>query len=152
MTRSKRISIALLLVGAGMQISAQETGYWRAANNSAKTFTGDIGLGVDKVAINFSTFTLAEIRELKKDEVSALFDVDAATAVPGKLYRLDIPGSKVFLHKNRLCGSDATQWMATDVIGRELHVAFFSGDQMPQLTLDAMNNNSNLCGNFVYAR
>lgn len=146
----KCMAVAVLLVGMGM--SAQETGYWRASNNTAKSVTGDIGLGTDKVSINFSLFTIAEIRELKKEEVSALFDVDTATAVPGKLYRLSIPGSKTFLHKNRICGSDETQWMVTDVIGRELHVAFFSGEKMPQLTLDAMNNNSDMCGMFVYSR
>jgi hypothetical protein len=147
----KRILGGVLLLTAAV-VSAQVTGYWRASNSSAKSTTGDIGIGTDKVSIDFMTFTIAEIRDLKPAEVSAVFDADAATAVPGKLYRVEIPGDRAFLHKNRLCGSDETQWMATDVIGRELHVAFFSGAKMPELTPEAMNNNSELCGVFVYSR
>jgi hypothetical protein len=42
--------------------------------------------------------------------------------------------------------------MATFVEGRELHLAFFSGEKVPVFTLDAISNSSNLCGTYAYTR
>ncbi|MGC2620115.1 MAG: hypothetical protein WA414_13810, partial [Acidobacteriaceae bacterium] len=70
----------------------------------------------------------------------------------GNLYRLEIPAEKRFQHKNTLCGSDETQWMATWASGSGIRVAFFSGQTMPVLTLDALNSSTNVCGNYSYIR
>jgi len=51
-----------------------------------------------------------------------------------------------------LCGSEDTQWMATYVLGKTLEIAFFSGPKMPVFTMDAMENSTDLCGKFSYAR
>jgi hypothetical protein len=104
------------------------------------------------LAINFSSFTIARIRALESGEVSAVFDVDTNIGGRGNLYRLSIPATKKFLHKNTLCGSEDTQWMAAFVSGRILHLAFFSGEKMPVFTPDAMANTTDLCGTFSYAR
>jgi hypothetical protein len=56
------------------------------------------------------------------------------------------------LHKNTLCGSENTQWLATYSTGRALQLAFFSTSQMPVFTADALSNSSNLCGVFGYSR
>ena len=83
-------------------------------------------------------FPLAPIRTLKPVEVSAVFDADVSAGISGMLYRMNVPGGQRFLHKNTLCGGEDTQWMATYVTGHTLKVAFFSGDDMPVFTFDAI--------------
>ena len=102
--------------------------------------------------ISFSPFPMARIRELKPDEAGAAFDAESTAGGIGSLYRLDIPASKKFLHKNSLCGGDDAQWMATFVSGRSLQLAFFSGQSVPVFTPDAIANSTNLCGIFSYNR
>ena len=131
---------------------AQEKGNWRAANSTAQSITGDIALFDEKISINFSSFTIARIRNLEPGEVSAAFDVDSAAAATGSLYRLSIPASRKFMHRNTLCGTEDVQWMAAYVAGRSLHLAFFSGQKVPVFTLDAISNSTDLCGAFSYMR
>lgn len=150
--------IALLGVAAGflcsccLFCSAQDKGYWRATSSTATGITGDLGISDDKLSINFITFTLAEIRKLEPAEAVALFSAENGVPGGGFLYRLDVPATKRFLHKNTLCGSEETQWMATYATGRELRVAFFSGSKMPVLTPEALANSTDVCGTFVYGR
>ena len=131
--------------------AAQEKGYWRAASSTAQSITGDVTLSTDKIAINFASFPIAQIRGLEPGELSAVFEAEGG-AGGGNLYRLSIPATKVFLHKNTLCGSEQTQWMATYVSGRMLHLAFFSGTKIPVLTPDGIANSTDLCGTFLYGR
>ena len=133
-------------------LAAQDMGYWRAVSNTAKGTTGDITMSPMRVIIDFSGFTIAQIRALKPEEWRILFDIDPSIPGSGNIYRLDIPASKHFLHKNTLCGSEDTQWMVTYVEGTALHVAFFSGAAMPVLTGEALSNSSDVCGIFSYAR
>ena len=129
----------------------QEKGDWRAASSNANSITGDIGFSGSKVFINFTPFTIAQIRRLEPSETSAVFAAEGAGS-GGNLYRLNIPASHRFLHHNTLCGSDDTQWMVTSVVDRTLHVAFFSGAETPVFTPEALNNSTDLCGTFTYAR
>ena len=130
---------------------AQEKGYWRAQSNTARSITGDVSLSPEKIVINFSSFTIAKIRPLQPAELSALFDAEDGGG-SGNLYRLNVPAAKRFMHKNTLCGSDDTQWMATYVAGRSLYLAFFSGQKPPELTLEALANSTDHCGTFIYQR
>ena len=139
--------LACCLVGA-----AQEKGYWRAASSTAQSITGDVTLSGEKIAINFSSFTIAQIRVIEPGELSAVFEAAGGAGASGNLYRLSVPAGKVFLHKNTLCGSEEAQWMVTYVSGHELHLAFFSGQKMPLMTPDAIANTTDLCGVFLYAR
>lgn len=152
----KRKNILFLVVGTALACSlparAQEQGPWRAASSAAESITGDVAIGGARIAINFATFPIARIRDLDPGEVSAVFDVDSNAGGRGSLYRLDIPAEKKFLHKNTLCGSEETQWMAAYVSGRLLHLAFFSGQKMPVFTLDGISNSTDSCGTFTYAR
>ena len=148
--------VKLLGIFAGVLLvccaaSAQEKGYWRAASNTARSITGDVSLSAEKIVINFSSFTIAPIRALQPAELSALFDAEDGGG-SGNLYRLNVPGSKRFTHKNTLCGSDDTQWMATYVAGHSLYLAFFSGPKPPELTLEALANSTDHCGTFIYQR
>jgi hypothetical protein len=95
-----------LVLACCISAVAQDKGNWRAESPTAKSTTGDVALFDEKLAINFSTFTIAPIRSLEKGEVSAVFDVDSTAGGSGSLYRLNIPGAKKFLHKNSLCGSE----------------------------------------------
>src|SRR5271167_2518672 len=121
---------------------AQEKGNWRASSKTAQSITGDVALSDEKLWINFAGFVIAQIRPLEPAEVGAAFNADASAGGSGNLYRLNVPGTKKFLHKNTLCGSEDTQWMATYVTGKTLEIAFFSGEKMPVFTLDAMENST----------
>jgi hypothetical protein len=130
---------------------AQESGPWRASSSNARAITGDIVFSPTKLAINFTAFTIAQIRPIKTDEVRALFNPDNPIG-GGNVFRVDIPSDKKFLHHNTLCGSDDTQWIVTYAQGRDLQVAFFSGATPPVLTFDALNDSPILCGVFSYVR
>jgi len=143
---------AALMLAGGLYCTAQDQGYWRAASTNANAITGDIAISKDRVTIDFYNFTIAPIRTLNTTEVAAAFDADVNAGGNGQLYRLNVPPDRRFLHKNTLCGSDGTQWMATYVSGRTLQVAFFSGSDMPVLTIDALANGTSVCGVFTYAR
>jgi hypothetical protein len=135
-----------------MTAAAQDKGNWRATSSTARSITGDVSLSEEKVAINFSSFTIARIRGLQAAEASALFNADSSSGGNGSLYRLSVPASKTFLKHNTLCGSEDTQWMVTYAAGRSLQLAFFSGQKPPVLTLEALANSSDMCGTFSYAR
>jgi hypothetical protein len=142
----------VLLLTCSIPAMPQEQGQWRATSNTAKSVTGDIGFSDTKIGINFSTFIIANIRSLTPAELSAAFDADASAAGTGNLYRLNIPGTKKFLHSRTLCGDEDTQWIATYVTGRNLQLIFFSSSHMPVLTVDAISNSSDLCGVYAYTR
>lgn len=131
---------------------AEERGYWRAASSSARSVTGDIALGDEKLTINFYTTPVSRIRALEAAEVSSVFDIDSSTGGAGSLYRLDIPAEKKFQHKNSLCGAESTQWMVAYASGNSLQLAFFSGQKPPVFTFDAISNSTDKCGTFTYVR
>ena len=131
---------------------AQEKGSWRAASKTARSITGDVAFGGEKFAINFLTFTIAQIRTVPPAEIKATFDLTDAPEGSGNLYRLSIPGATKFLHKNTLCGAEDTQWMVTYVSGKQLQVAFFSGETMPVLTAEGIATATDLCGTYAYVR
>ncbi len=145
------VLLAGWVAGAG-QARAQDQGYWRAASTNATSITSDIAIGKEKVTIDFLMYPLAPIRTLKPVEVSAVFDADVNAGISGMLYRLRVPARQHFLHKSTLCGDEDTQWMATYVTGKTLEVAFFSGDDMPVFTFDAISKSTDLCGTFAYSR
>ncbi|HTV66874.1 MAG TPA: hypothetical protein VMD98_14790, partial [Bryocella sp.] len=149
MKKRTLFAAASLLLAGAISGAAQDRGYWRAASSTATGITGDITISIAKVTINFATFPLAQIRALKPAEVSAVFDADVNAGISGTLYRLDVPAGKRFLHRNTLCGEDDTQWMATYVTGHTLDVAFFSGDDMPVFSFDAIQKSSALCGTYA---
>jgi hypothetical protein len=152
----KRHKLVCVVVGLGLTCSAlgsaQEKGDWRAASSTARSITGDVGFSNEKISINFSGFWIAQIRALEPAEISAAFDAASDAGGSGHLYRLSIPGDKRFLHKNTLCASEDTQWVATYVAGHSLQLAFFSGSKMPVFTPDALANSTSLCGTFSYVR
>ena len=143
---------AVLLIASSAVCGAQDKGYWRAVSSNANKITGDIAISEGRLTINFTGYSLAPIRKLTTAEAGAAFDVDVNVAGEGSLYRLRIPGDKRFLHHNTLCGSDDTEWMATYVEGRTLHVALFSGADMPVLTVEALAKSTEVCGLFSYER
>ena len=152
----KRVTLLRAIVGlvlvCCMTAAAQDQGYWRAASSTAKSITGDLTLSDEKLSINLTSFTIARIRPLQQGEAKALFDPDGTGAGSGSLYRLVVPASKKFLHRNSLCGSDDTQWMVTYVAGRSLQLAFFSGQKPPVFTTDALADSTDMCGKFGYVR
>ena len=133
-------------------IAAQELGYWRASSSTAQSVTGDVAFSDTKLTMNFTNFEIVHARDLQPGEISSVFDADSNSANKGHLYRLNIHAAKKFLHKNSLCGSEDTHWMAVYVQGRQLDLAFFSGQKPPVFSLDAISNSTDLCGRFIYTR
>lgn len=152
MKRALLLAVAVGCVFWSVPSSAQDKGYWRAESSNANQITGDIAISESRLTINFIGYSLAPIRKLTPAEAASAFDVDVNTAGTGNLYRLSVPGDKRFLHHNTLCGSDETQWMATYVEARTLHVALFSGSEMPIFSAESLANSSDVCGIFSYAR
>jgi hypothetical protein len=111
-----------------------------------------VALGGDKLVINFLPFTMAEIRSLNAAEIGAVFDVESGAGGVGTLYRVVVPATRKFLHKNSLCGGEDTQYMVTYAAGKSLQIAFFSGAAAPTLTLDAIQKSTDVCGTFSYVR
>jgi hypothetical protein len=144
--------LAGTVCGAAAAGAQEDRGYWRAASTNALAITGDVSIGELKVTINYATFPLAPIRRLKPAEVSAMFDADVSAGIEGSLYRLKVPPGQRLLRKNTLCGNEETQWMATYATGHTLQVAFFSGDDEPVFTFDAVQKSTALCGAYTYAR
>ena len=132
--------------------TAQEKVTWRPLSTTAKAITGPVVFSDENMSMNFSTFAIAQIRDLKPEEMLAAFNGASDAGGRGDLYRLSIPGAKVFLHKNTLCGGEDTQWMATYAAGKSLQVMFFSGAQMPVFTTEAIGSTTALCGTFTYVR
>lgn len=143
---------AVAVCGCFLVLAAQEKGAWRAASKTARGVTGDVAFGGEKISINFSSFTVAPIRELQPAEIAAVFPSDGTGSGSGNLYRTSVPASKRFLGKNTLCGSEETQWIVTYVTGKELQLAFFSGAKMPVFTADAIGSSTDLCGTYSYVR
>ena len=155
MKRTKLIctvaSICAALAGSATGL-AQENGSWRAASKTARSITGDLFFSSVKLSINFASFPLAQIRELTPAELVGAFNADSSARGSGNLYRVSIPATKLFLHRNALCGSEETQWVVTYVAGHTLQMALFSGAQIPVLTAEALGNSTDLCGTYTYVR
>ncbi len=150
--KQKLILGVLLALAGAASCPAQDQGYWRQASSTAKAITGDIVISSKTVTLDFFAFPLVPVRALKAAEVGAVFDADVNIGPAGALYRINIPASRRLLHHNTLCGGDDTEWMATFVSGKSLQVAFFSGDDPPVFTFDAISHSTALCGTFIYAR
>jgi hypothetical protein len=150
--RRSLLLVASLIFALNRPAFAQDKGTWQAASTTALGITGDIAISSQTLAINFTTYPLAPIRALQQAEISAVFSSVEKVTGSGNLYRLNVPGTKRFLHRNTLCGSDDTQWMVTYVDGKTLLVAFFSGSDTPALTPEAMAKTTDLCGTFTYTR
>jgi hypothetical protein len=148
----RSLPLAAALFIAPLAAAAQDQGLWFAASSNARAITGDISITETKLTINFLSFTIARIRDLKAEELTALFDADPSAAGQGFLYRLQIPAAQRFLRKNTLCGSEETQWMAVYISGHNLRLAFFSNATPPKLSFEELNNSSDVCGHFTYER
>jgi len=144
--------VLALLLAFSFLPATQDKGYWRASSQTASSITGDIFITEGKLTMNFLAWPLVPVRALKPVEISAVFDADSNVAQAGNLYHLSVAADQRLLHKNTLCGREQTQWMATWIDGRTLHVAFFSGQTPPVFTFDAIRNSTDLCGTFIYTR
>jgi len=131
---------------------AQQRGDWRASSKNAQSITGDVSLGTEKVVINLVEFPMSEIRRLTPAEIKATFDMDTNPVIGGAIFRINIPATKKFLHKNSLCGAEDAQWIVAYAVGRNLQLAFFTGLQMPVFTPEAIATTTNLCGIYSYNR
>jgi hypothetical protein len=149
-----RVTLIVLAFACAAALQAQqpEKGTWRAASNTAASITGDIAFSASKISINMTSFLLAPARPITPAEVAAIFDEAVDTAGNGQLYRLNIPAARRFVGHNTLCGTQDTGWMAAYVAGHELKIAFFSGEEVPLLTFEALQKSTSLCGTFTYVR
>jgi len=132
--------------------TAQEKGTWKAESKTARSITGDLTLSNEKLMIYFSTVAMARIRALQPDEIGSVFDVDSNEEGAGSLYRLNIPASRKFAHRNSLCGGEDVEWMVTYVSGKTMQVAFFGNVKVPVFDRAKISESTNLCGTFTYTK
>jgi hypothetical protein len=151
--RNKTIGALLALTLTFTSVTlAQEKGEWRASNSSAKSITGPVAFSGQRMAINFASFPIAQIRSLTPAELTALFAAEDPIPGSGNLYRLIIPAAKTFLHHSPLCGTEETDWVATYTQGHTLQLAFLSGPKMPTFTPEFLTDTPRLCNTFTYVR
>ena len=144
-----------ILVGAvcgAAQANAPDNGRWRGASNQTVTMTGEITIAATRLTIYTTKFPLIPLRKLTPVEVSAVFEADVNAGISGNLYSVHVPPGVFIAGGSPLCGSEVIKWMATYVSGRTLRVAFFSGDDTPVFTFDAIANSTALCATYVYTR
>lgn len=150
-----RTALALspaLLIAVAVPAQQQEEGLWRASSQTARAITGDVAFAPNRLTMNFLAFPISRIRALGNEEIDAAFSPDPGAQGNGSLFRLNIPSSQKFLHKNTICGSDDATWLATFLSGRTLALKFFSGQKPPDLSPEALANSSDLCGTYIYSR
>ena len=152
--RSRSLLVAAFAVVFAFTLSAtaQEDGPWRAASTNARAITGRYRLLSTKVHHQLHHFhhQPRSVRsKLRRSSRSSTPISPRAAAISSASTFQPI---RRFLHKNTLCGSESTQWIVTYAQGRSLQVALFSGSTPPVLTVDALNDPSNLCGIFSYVR
>ena len=148
-----RILFVIALLGiCSLTCPAQDRGYWNPASSSASSITGDVAIYKDRATINLVSFTIVRVRDLTPAEAAAAFDADINAGQTGTLYHLNVPATQRFAHKNTLCGTESTQWMATFVTGKTMQVAFFSGPDTPVFSFEALRSSPDLCGTYSYAR
>ena len=155
----KRMMVAavagIVLVGVvcgAAQANAQDNGRWRAADRRTEIMTDELTIAPMQLTIYESKFPMAPVRKLTPVEVGAVFDADTNAGIGGNLYSLHVPPGVYYTGGSPLCGNEFIRWMATYVRGRTLQVAFFSGDDMPVFTFDAIANSTARCGTYVYTR
>jgi hypothetical protein len=150
MKHFKLLVLATSFIALSFPLASQDRGSWSAKSSTARTITGEILIGADRISISLLNFPIAQVRALKPDELRAAFDTGPDSA--GNLYRVNIAATQRFLQRNTLCGTEDTLWMATGVEGKTLHVAFFSNSKTPVFTFESLNNAPDLCGTFTYTR
>jgi hypothetical protein len=135
-----------------LTLAAQEKGTWKAESKTARSITGDLTLSNEKLMIYFSTVAMARIRGLQPEEIGSVFDVDSNEEGASSLYRLNIPATRKFAHRNSLCGGEDVEWMVTYVSGKTMQVAFFSNVKVPVFDRSKIADSANLCGTFTYSK
>jgi len=144
--------VSVVVLAGSLSCTAQDKGSWRPASDTTYSMTGEITIAETNMAINVTKVPVAPVRKLTPAEVSAVFDADTNAGIGGKLYRVHVPPGVYMSGGSLLCGKEVIRWMATYVLGRNLRVAFFSGEDMPVFTFDAISNSTALCGTYAYMR
>ena len=145
----------MILVGVvfgAAQATSPDIGHWSAKTDRTRDMTGDLTITPGMLTIYQSKFPLARVRKLTPAETGAVFDADTNARIGGDLYRLHVPPGVYYTGGDLLCGREVIRWMATYVSGRTLQVAFFSGDDAPVFTFDAVSNSTAMCGMYIFSR
>ncbi len=126
-----------------------------AISHTAEAITGDIEYSTDNtMTILNKRYPTNLVRALQGSEVedaARMFSVSAPAADSSALralYRIHIPSEDKLLNGNTICGTDSAEWvvyLTEDGKPDIWNIAFFSGDDEPNLESDA-----NLCGTFRY--
>lgn len=149
------MAAGMVLVGAicgAAQAKAPDVGHWNGANDRTVNMTGELAITPTELTIYESKFPLVLVRKLTPVEVGSVFDADTNARIGGTLYSLHAPPNVYYTGGSPLCGKEFIRWMATYVSGRTLYVAFFSGNDTPVFTFDAIADSTAMCGTYVYKR
>jgi hypothetical protein len=127
-------------------------------STTAMGITGDIETTQNELIIQSHRLKLKLVRNFEGEglaNASHLLDATLNSNTKGQLYRTYLPARTRLQSTNKLCGQKPTTWVVIlHTIDREnrvnLELAFFSGNQQPNLTPAAINTSKDLCGTFWY--
>jgi hypothetical protein len=156
------VMMVLMDVAAIAQTPAQTTQEkWVAGSTSAMGITGDISISPDKLIIKGKDYPLVLVRDIDAQQLSDAGKIVNAMKPPtwARLYKTKFPvGPKLGKgYYTSVCGPKDANWLLT-VYGNspygnepQLSLAFFSGDNEPNLNYEVVSKSTELCGVLMYS-
>ena len=135
---------------------SEEPAKWVAEGTTAMAITGDIKLAPDKITIMSHDYPLTLVRDVESGQFADVARLMAVRPTSARLYKIKIPKRTKLVNGNNMCGTVDSNWMlavySRDVYskGRELSLAFFSGEDEPNLDYKVISTSTALCGTFGY--
>jgi hypothetical protein len=129
-------------------------GKWTSASASATSITGNIALTPSAITIDGKEFALSNVQPIAATEATALNTPSMIFGSPKQSFiaQLKVPGKMKLVGGNTLCDGkrDAT-WVAGVASMGYVGLAFFTGDERPELTEASMSQTLDLCGTYSYS-
>jgi hypothetical protein len=142
------------------QAQAAQPVKWTAISTTAMAITGDIKSTDTSLTIADHRLELHLVRNLDEEDLKnalILLNKRFIPSIHGALYQISLAANLKLRGSNTLCGKSRTSWVvqihspARKTTEHEnLYLAFFSGDQEPNLTPSVINTSTGLCGTYWY--
>jgi hypothetical protein len=126
---------------------------WLAASKTAMSITGNITFASNKMTIREKVFPLKLVREIDSQHLEDVGKIVDRPQPPSsaRLYKTAISKHASLVNGNTICGPGAdARWVLVVSGSRELSLAFFSGDSEPNLDIQSVESDNNLCGTYAY--
>ena len=131
------------------------TATYRATSSSAIGTTGDLQTAPNTLVLSGHSLALVLVQSLDQTSLksaAAIFSVAVASGSSGALYRLHVPAATKFRASNTLCGAHDSSYALVLLNGKQLELAIFDGNKLPNLAPLAIRSSTTLCGTFEYSQ